>query len=64
VSQKLLYSSNVLTILKQVRGKRMPQRMAARWFHDAGPPHSLVQRLLDDRLMHTMTMAKTGRRTL
>jgi len=37
VSEQLLHRANVIAVLKQVSGKRVPQRMRGRTLADAGP---------------------------
>jgi hypothetical protein len=60
--QKLLDGPDVVSIFEQVARKTVAKGVAACRFGDAGPPHSLVHRFLDHRLMHVVAMANTGHR--
>ena len=48
VAQQFLYRANVVTVFKQVRRERMPQRMTARRFGHPGFEPGLLHRLLHD----------------
>lgn len=58
--QEFLDRPDVVAVLQQVGGERVPERMAARRFGNAGPAHSLLHRPLHDRLVEVMPAALTG----
>jgi hypothetical protein len=61
VPQKLLDCPDIVSVFEQVAGKTLAKSAATRRLADAGPPHNLVHRLLDDRLSHMVVMAKSIR---
>src|SRR5947209_6185237 len=57
VSEQLLNRANVIAVLKQVSGKRVPQRMRGRTLADAGthaPPPRVIEP--SDRVIEPMSM--------
>jgi hypothetical protein len=55
VAQEFLYSSDIVSVLQQVRGEGMPKRVARCTLADSGPPDGGLHCLLDQRLVHMMS---------
>src|SRR5882762_7068820 len=60
MAEQLLDSADVVTVLQQVRGERMPERVTARVLNDAGLAQRALDGTLDDGLVQVMAAALAG----
>jgi hypothetical protein len=63
MAEQLLDCSDVVAVLQQVSGERVPQRMAARRLCDSSVTQRLLYGALDDGLMEMMTAPLPGDRS-
>jgi hypothetical protein len=56
MAQRFLYRSDVVPILQQMGGERVPEGVASRALGDPGPPYCVPDGSLDRRLVQMMAL--------
>ena len=56
MAQQFLYRSDVVPILQQMGGERVPEGVASRALGDPGPPNGIPDGALDGRLVQMMAL--------
>ena len=55
MSQEFLHCTNIITILQEMRGKAVPERMTTAALSETGLAYRVLDRLLEHRFSHMMS---------